>query len=139
VKIIMTITDWFQIKLRSTLNVMNAVKKYYLERPCGLRQQKLPGICLTVIKVDNQINKALAEWHNISGKAVQLVKQDPIIELKCFFCGTKTGCNECEYLTGCEQRTVLKYCICRECSSKQEESFHNYKQSFTSKILKYLK
>jgi hypothetical protein len=70
--------------------------------------------------------------------AVEPVKWDPVIELKCFVCGMKTGCNECEYLTDCEQRTVSKYCICKECS-KQEESFHNYKQSFAAKIMKYLK
>jgi hypothetical protein len=51
----------------------------------------------------------------------------------------KTGCNECEYLTKCEQRIVSKYCICEECSIKQEESFDNYKQSFAAKTMKYLK
>ncbi len=44
----------------------------------------------------------------------------------------KTGCNDCEYLTTCEPRTVSKYCICKECS-KQAESFHSYKQSFAAK------
>ena len=70
---------------------MNVVKMYYLERPCGLGQQKLPGI------------------------------------------------NECEYLTDCEPRTYSKYCICKECSIKQEESFHNYQQSFAAKTMKYSK
>jgi hypothetical protein len=38
--------------------------------------------------------------------AFELIKRDSVItELKCFVCGMKTGCNECEYLTDCEQRT----------------------------------
>jgi hypothetical protein len=36
----------------------------------------------------------------------------------------KTGCNECEYLTECEQRTISKYCICKECI--KQESFDTY-------------
>jgi hypothetical protein len=76
---------------------------------------------------------------NIMETAFELVKQDSAVtELKCFSCGMKTGCNECEYLTDCEQRIASKYCICKECI-KQEESFDNYKQSFAAKTMKYLK
>jgi len=53
--------------------------------------------------------------------AFELTKRDLVVtELKCFICGMKTGCNEC------------KECI------KQEEAFHNYKQSFAAKTMKYL-
>jgi hypothetical protein len=38
----------------------------------------------------------------------------------------------------CEQRTISKYCICKECI-KQKKSFDNYKQSFAAKTVKYLK
>jgi hypothetical protein len=121
---------------------MNAVKMYYPEKPCGLRQQKLPGICLVVIKLIIKLKKTPSPMaQDIAETAVGLVmKQDPIIiiELKCLVCGKKTGCNECEYLTDCEQRAVSKYCICRDCS-KQEESFDNCKQSFAAKVMKYLK
>ena len=46
----------------------------------------------------------------------------------------RTGCNECEYLTECEQRTYSKYCICKVCI-KQEDAFDNYKQSFVAKTM----
>ena len=61
-----------------------------------------------------------------------------VIELKCFVCGNRTGCKECEHLTNCEQRMVSKYCICEECS-KHEELFDNYEQSFLVKASGYLK
>lgn len=61
-----------------------------------------------------------------------------VIELKCFVCGNRTGCKECEHLTNCEQRLVSKYCICEECS-KHEELFENYEQSFLVKVSGYLK
>ena len=61
-----------------------------------------------------------------------------VIELKCFVCGNRTGCKECEHLTNCEQRMVSKYCICEECS-KHEELFDNYQQSFLVKASGYLK
>jgi hypothetical protein len=77
---------------------------------------------------------------NIMETAFELIKRDSAVtELKCFICGMKTGCNGCEYLTDCEQRTVSKYCICKECSIKQEESFDSYKQSFAAKTMKHLK
>jgi hypothetical protein len=77
---------------------------------------------------------------NTMETAFELIKKDSAItELKCFICAMKTGCNECEYLTDCEPRMYSKYCICKECSIKQEESFHNYEQSFAAKTMKYLK
>jgi hypothetical protein len=75
---------------------------------------------------------------NTMETAFELTKRDLVVtELKCFICGMKTGCNECEYLTECEQRIYSKYCICKECI-KQEEAFHNYKKSFAAKTMKYL-
>ena len=64
--------------------------------------------------------------------AFELIKRNSeVTELKCFVCGIKTGCNECEYLTDREQRIVSKYCICTKCI-RREESFHKYIQSFTT-------
>src|SRR5918912_1258547 len=34
--------------------------------------------------------------------------QEKIIELKCFICGSKTGCSKCEYLVGCQQKISLQ-------------------------------
>jgi hypothetical protein len=136
----MTITDWLQITI--TFNAKC--------NECG--EDVLPGKALwstsakaakhlSCGKIDNQINKTPSPLSQdiMETAAIELVKGAPIIELKCFICGMKTGCNECEYLTDCEQRTVSKYCICKECNIKQEESFHNYKQSFAAKTMKYLK
>ena len=83
-------------------------------------------------KTNNQIDKGNPVLQDFMETALESVKREPVAELQCFVCEKKTGCNECEFLTKCEQRTVPKYCICKECS-KQEESFHNYKQSFAAK------
>jgi hypothetical protein len=40
-----------------------------------------------------------------------------IIDLKCFICGAKTGCDKCTFLSECVQRFNSKeYCICKGCS-----------------------
>ncbi len=87
-------------------------------------------------KTNNSIDKDNPVLRDTMETTRKVVKREPVAELQCFVCGKKTGCNECEYLTECEPRTVSKYCICKECS-KQEESFHNYRQSFDAK--KFLK
>ena len=90
-------------------------------------------------KIGNQIKTSSPMEQNTMETAFELIKRNSeVTELKCFVCGMKTGCNECEYLTECEQRMVSKYCICKECS-KQEEAFDNYKESFAAKIKKYMK
>lgn len=48
----------------------------------------------------------------------------------------KIGCNECEFLTDCEQRIVSKYSICRECHIKQEDVSITI-NSFAAKTMKY--
>jgi hypothetical protein len=41
-----------------------------------------------------------------------------VIDLKCFICGTKTGCNKCTFVSECVQRfNSDEYCICKGCSS----------------------
>jgi hypothetical protein len=90
-------------------------------------------------KIGNQIKTPNPMTQNIMETAFELIKRDSAVtELKCFICGMKTGCNECEYLTKCEQRTYSKYCISKECI-QQEESFDKYKQPFAAKTMKYLK
>ena len=55
--------------------------------------------------------------------AFELTKRDSVIaELKCFMCEMKTGCNECEYLTDCEQRTVSNIVYVMNVSSKKNLS-----------------
>jgi|SRR5919197_5040458 hypothetical protein len=134
----MTITDWLEITI--TFNAKcNECGKDVLPGKAFWSTSAKAAKHLSCGKIDNQIRKTPNPMaQDIMETAVELVKQDPVIELKCFVCGMKTGCNECEYLTDCEQRTVSKYCICKECIN-QEESFHNYKQSFAAKIMKYLK
>ena len=130
----MTITDWLEITI--TFNSKcNECGKDVLPGKALWSTSAKAARHLSCGKIDNQISPMAQD---IIETAVELVKQDPVIELKCFVCGKKTGCNECEYLTDCEQRKVSKYCICKECS-KQEESFDNYKQSFAAKVMKYFK
>jgi hypothetical protein len=138
VKIIMTITDWIQITITFNAKCNECGKGVLAGKALWSGSAKVAKH-LSCDKVDNQIKTPIPMSQDIVETAVELVKRDPIIELKCFTCGTKTGCNECEYLTDCEQRTVSKYCICKECNKQEEESFHNYKQSFAAKIVKYLK
>jgi len=93
---------------------------------------------LSCDKTGNQIKTSSPMEQKNMETAFELTKRDLVVtELKCFICGMKTGCNECEYLTECEQRIYSKYCICKECI-KQEEAFHNYKKSFAAKTMKYL-
>jgi hypothetical protein len=92
-------------------------------------------------KIGNQIKTKTRSpmEQNTMRTAFELINRpSEVAELKCFICGKKTGCSECEFLAQCKQRTVSKYCICEECST-QEESFDNYKQSFAAKAMKYLK
>ncbi len=84
--------------------------------------------------------------HSLSNPIVERPKlnhgipayDNDIIELKCFICGSKTGCSQCEYLVACEQRLVSKYCICDQCIIKQQDPFNIYQECFIKK-LKYLK
>lgn len=41
--------------------------------------------------------------------------EEKITELKCFICGCKTDCSECEHLVDCQQKLASKYCICYQC------------------------
>ena len=133
----MIITDWTEISITFKTKC----------NECG--KDVLPGMAfwstsakaarhLSCSKKNDQIDKGNPVLQDIMETALEFVKQEPVTELQCFICGKKTGCNECEYLAKCEARTVSKYCICKECS-KQEESFHNYKQSFAAKIMKFSK
>jgi hypothetical protein len=78
------------------------------------------------------------EKQTITASTSLLSNNLQVIELKCFVCGNRTGCKECEHLTNCEQRMVSKYCICEECS-KHEGSYDKYEQSFLVKASRYLK
>jgi hypothetical protein len=65
---------------------------------------------------------------NIMETAFEIIKrQSAVTELKCFVCGMKTGCNECEYLTDCEQRTYPNIIYVRNVvSSKKNLSITTY-------------
>ncbi len=134
----MTATDWLEITI--TFNAKrNECGKDVLPGKALWSNSAKAARHLSCGKSDNQVKISSPMAQNIMETAFELTKRDSAIaELKCFICGMKTGCNECEYLTDCEQRTVSKYCICRECI-KQEEFFDIYKQSFAVKIMKYLK
>ncbi len=131
----MTVIDWLEITI--TFNAKcNECGKDVLPGKALWSSSAKAARHLSCSKSDNQVKISSPMAQNIMETAFELTKRDSVItELKCFICGMKTGCNECEYLTDCEQRTVSKYCICKECI-KQEEAFYNYKQSFAAKTMK---
>jgi hypothetical protein len=134
----MTVTDWLEITI--TFNAKcNKCGKDVLPGKALWSKSAKAARHMSCGKIDNEVKTSSPMAQNIMETAFELAKRDSVItELKCFICGMKTGCNECEYLTDCEQRVVSKYCTCKQCI-KQEQSFDNYKQSFAAKTMKYLK
>jgi hypothetical protein len=136
----MTITDWLEITITFKAKCNECGKDVLPGKTLWSSSAKASRHLSCDKKISNQTKTASPMGQNTTETAFELIKRDlAVIELKCFVCGMKTGCNECEYLTDCEPRTYSKYCICKECSIKQEESFDNYKQSFATKTMKYLK
>jgi hypothetical protein len=134
----MTVTDWLEITI--TFNAKcNKCGKDVLPGKALWSKSAKAARHMSCGKIDSQVKTSSPMAQNIMETAFELTKRESVItELKCFICGMKTGCNECEYLTDCEQRVVSKYCICKECI-KQEEDFDKYKQSFGAKRMKHLK
>jgi hypothetical protein len=127
----MTIIDWIEISI--TFNTKcNECDKDILPGKDFWSTSAKATRHLSCGKTNNQIDKGNQVLQDIMEIDLKFVKWESIAELQWFVCGNKTGCNECEYLTECEPRSVSKYCIFKECS-KQEESFHNYKQSLLLK------
>src|SRR5919202_6128107 len=135
----MTVIDWLEITI--TFNAKcNECGKDVLPGKALWSSSAKAARHLSCGKSDNQVKTSGLMEQNTMETAFELTKRNSeVTELKCFTCGMKTGCNACEYLTECEQRIVSKYCICKQCSIKQEESFHNYQQSFAAKTMKYSK
>jgi hypothetical protein len=134
----MAVTDWLEITITFKAKC-NECGKDVLPRKALWSKSAKAARHLSCDKTCIQTKTSSSMTQNTMETAFELIKRhSEVTELKCFICGMKTGCNECEYLTECEQRIVCKYCICKECI-KQEESFDNYKQSFLVKTMKYLK
>jgi hypothetical protein len=135
----MTITDWLEITITFNSKCNECGKDVLPGKALWSRSAKAARHLSCSKEIGNQIKTSSPMEQNTMETAFELIKRNSeATELKCFFCGMKTGCNECEYLTEREQRIVSKYCICKECI-EQEEAFDNYKQSFAAKIMKYLK
>lgn len=133
----MTITDWIEITITFHTKC-NECGKDVIPGKAFWSMSAKAARHLSCGKTNNQTDKTSPVLQDIMETAPEFVKRKPVAELQCFVCGKRTGCNECEYLTKCEPRTVLKYCICKECI-KQEDSFHNYEQFFAAKIMNFLK
>ena len=135
----MTVTDWLEITITFNAKCNECGKDVLPGKALWSSSAKATRHLSCGKKISNQTKTPSPMAQNLMETAFELVKRESeVTELKCFICGMKTGCNECEYLTDCQQRTISKYCICKECM-KQEESFDNYKQSFAAKTMKYLK
>ncbi|MFZ0514472.1 MAG: hypothetical protein WAM14_22905 [Candidatus Nitrosopolaris sp.] len=77
--------------------------------------------------------------HNISDELLpSRINPPQIIDLKCYLCGAKTGCNECTFLNECVQRfNSEEYCICKGCSSNslgELGTYEQYKQNFVQNV-----
>jgi hypothetical protein len=135
----MTVTDWLEITITFNAKCNECGKDVLPGKALWSRSTKAARHLSCGKKIGNQSKTPSPMEQNVMETAFELIKRDSeVTELKCFVCGMKTGCNECVYLTDCEQRTYSKYCICKDCI-KQEESFDKYKQSFAAKTMKYLK
>jgi hypothetical protein len=130
------ITDWIQIRITFKSKCIECGKDISPGIACWSNSAKA-AIHLTC-------NEATVQTATIpvNGKVAEAVKipldrtdakQFSTIELKCFICGRKTGCKECEYLRNCEPRMVAKYCICHDCV-KQEHPLNAYQQSSLQKL-----
>ena len=135
----MTVTDWLEITITFNAKCSECGKHVLPGKALWSRSAKAARHLSCSKRINNQVKTPSPMEHNTIETAFELIKRESeVTELKCFVCGMKTGCNECEYLTDCEPMTYSKYCICQECI-KQEECFDNYKQSFAAKTMKYLK
>jgi hypothetical protein len=135
----MTITDWSEITITFNAKCNECGKDVLPGKALWSRSAKAARHLSCGKKIGNQTKTASPMVQNIMETAFELIKRDSeVTELKCFVCGMKTGCNECEYLIDCEPRAYSKYCICKDCI-KQGESFDNYQQSFAAKTMKYSK
>jgi hypothetical protein len=77
--------------------------------------------------------------HNVSDEPVASGIHSPkIIELQCYICGGKTGCQECSFLSKCVHRfNSGEYCICMACASNRaggHETYEKYKRIFLQNV-----
>jgi hypothetical protein len=77
--------------------------------------------------------------HNVSDEPVASGILSPkIIELQCYICGGKTGCQECSFLSKCVHRfNSGEYCICMACASNcagGPETYEKYKRIFLQNV-----
>jgi len=77
--------------------------------------------------------------HTISdGAHASQIRSPKIIDLKCYLCGGKTGCQECSFLSKCVHRfNSDEYCICMACSSNfagGPETYEKYKRIFLQNV-----
>jgi len=62
------------------------------------------------------------------------LKEEVVVMLKCFICGTSIECEECKYKDACQSFKVFQSCICKDCDSK-EESSNIYSMRFTELVI----
>ncbi len=77
--------------------------------------------------------------HNMSdGPLVSRIHSPQSIDLKCYLCGGKTGCQECSFISNCIHRfNSDEYCICMACSSNfpgGPETYEKYKRIFLQNV-----
>lgn len=95
-----------------------------------------------VIAADKPSNETVLPHNIIADPHTSHVPSSQVIDLKCYICGAKTGCNKCTFLTECVQ--ILNpegYCICKDCSDNslgQSATYEQYMQNFIQATKKEL-
>jgi hypothetical protein len=134
----MTITDWLEITITFNAKCNECGKDVLPGKALWSRSAKAARHLSCDKKIGNQVKTPSPMAQNIMETAFEIIKrQSAVTELKCFVCGMKTGCNECEYLLIVNKGHIPNIVYARIVSSK--ESFDNYTQSFAAKTMKYLK
>ena len=61
------------------------------------------------------------------------LKENVVVMLKCFICGTAIECEECKYKDVCRSSQIFQSCICKNCDTKEEVA-NIYSMRFTELI-----
>ena len=89
----------------------------------GLQYDKTKGY-LASSKTDLGLVKSILE---------NALKDEVLVMLNCFICGTSIDCEECKYNDACQSSKIFQSCICNDCDIKEEVS-NIYSMRFTELV-----
>ena len=141
-------SDWIQILItfRSTCyhcgKEVPAGKAFWSNSAKAAKHLRCRNTEDDVIAADKPSNETVLPHNIIADPHTSHVPSSQIIDLKCYICGAKTGCNKCTFLTECVQRLNSEgYCICKDCSDNslgRAATYEQYMQIFIQATKKEL-